>query len=78
MVYANKPAMIDKIRTNIKREIAAESAWKSSKIGFSVVTSASVPVVAMLKKWSFSHNGIERTYTGIKNFVVIQNSFYLI
>ena len=44
MVYANKPAAIDELRTNIEREIAAVSADLSFK---SVWTSASVPVVAM-------------------------------
>ena len=61
-VYANKPATIDEPRTNIEY-------WKSSKIGFSVWTSASVPVVAMQKISSFIHNGIERTFTGITNFI---------
>ena len=45
MVYANKPAMIDELRTNIEREIAAVSAdlcLKIVKNGFSVWTSASV------------------------------------
>ena len=53
-------------------------AWKSSKIGFSVWTSASVPVVAMQKKSSLIHNRIERTFTRINNFIDIQNSFCFI
>ena len=48
------------------------------KIGFSVWTFASVPVVAMQKKSIFIHNDIERTFTGIKNFVDIQTSFCFI
>ena len=46
-----------------------------SKIGFGVWTSASVHVVTMQKKSSFTHNGIERTFTGIKNFIDVQNRF---
>ena len=48
-------------------------AWKSSKIGFSVWTSASVTLVVLQKKSSFIHNAMERTFTAIKNFIDIQN-----
>ena len=51
---------------------------KSSKIGFCVWTSASVLVVAMRKKSSFIHNGSERTFAGIKNFIDIRNRFWFI
>ena len=81
MVYANKPATIDEHRTNIEREIAAVSTnyvWKSTKIGFSVCSSASVPVLAMQRKSIFIHKGNERTFTEIKNFVDIQNHFCFI
>ena len=71
MVCANKPAAIDELRTNFELDIPAVS----SKIVFSVWTSASVPMVAMQKKSSFIHNGIERTLTGIKNCIHIQNRF---
>ena len=37
-----------------------------------------MPVVAMQKKSSFIHNGIKRTFTGIKNFIDIQNRFCFI
>ena len=53
-------------------------AGKSVKIGFSVWTAASVPVVAMQKESSFSHNGIACTFTGIKTFNDIQNCFCFI
>ena len=46
------------------------SVWKSSKIGFSVWTTASVPVVARQKKSSFIHNGIERTFTFITSLIL--------
>ena len=70
--------MIDELRMNIEREIAAVSAdlcLKIVKKRFSVWTSANVSVVAMQKKSSFIHNGIERTFTGIKNFIDIENRF---
>ena len=76
MIYANKPATIDELRTNIEREIAAVSAdlcLKIVEIGFCVWTSASVPVVAMQKKSSFIHNGIERTFT----FLFYLNLFFV-
>ena len=53
-------------------------AWKSSKIGCSVWTSASVLVVAMQKKSRYIHNAIERTLTGIWNSIDIQNRFCFI
>ena len=65
----------NELHTNIKREIAAVSAnlcLKIAKFGFSVWTSAGVPVVVMQKKSSFIHNGIERIFTAIKNFIDIQ------
>ena len=71
MVYANKPPTIDELRTNIEREIAAVSAdlcLKSSKIAFNVWTSASVTATT----------GVERTFTGLKNFIDIQKRFCFI
>ena len=75
MIYT-KPATIGERRTNIEREIRPFYTWKSSKIGFSVLTSASVPVVVMQKESNFIHNSIERTFTGIKNFIDIQNFLF--
>jgi len=40
-----------------------------------VWTFASVPVVAMQKKSSFIHNGIECTFTEMKNSIDIPNHF---
>ena len=68
MVYANKPATIDELRTNIEHEITAVLADLCLKI---------------VKNWvqrldfCFIHNGIERSFTGIKNFIDIQNRFCL-
>ena len=70
MVYANKIATIDELRTNY--------ACKSLKIAFSVWTSANMPVVAMQKKSSFIHSGIGRSFTGIKYLIDIQNCFCVI
>ena len=81
MVYANKPATIDELRANIERKIAAVSVdlcLKSSKIAFSIWTSASMPVLAMQKKSNFLSNGVERTFTGMKNFIDIRNRFCFI
>ena len=78
MVYANKPATIDELRTNIEREYAAVSADLSLKIDKNWVQRldfCNVPVVAMQKKSSFIHNG---TFTEIKNIIDIQNRFCFI
>ena len=54
--------------SNVKlQQYSSIYAWKSSRIGFSM------PVVSMQKKSSFIHNGIERSFTAIKNFIDIQN-----
>jgi len=72
--------MVDELRTSIERKIAAISnnlCLKPVKSGFSLWTFASVPVVAIKKKLSFIHNGIECTCTEIKNFMNIPFTFYL-
>ena len=76
MVYANKPATIDELCTNIEGEIAAVSADLCLKIVKNWVQH--LTVMAMQRKSSFIHNDIERTFTEIKNFIDIQKRFCFI
>ena len=78
MIYANKPARIDELRTNIERQIAAASADLCLKIVqncFQRLDFCMLAADAMQKKSSFIHTGIERTF-GIR--IDIQNCFYFI
>ena len=78
MVYANKPATIDELRTNIGREIAAVSADLCLKIVKNWVQRLQAcPWWSCKRNRGFIHNGIERSYTGINNFIDIQNRFVL-
>ena len=80
MVYANKPATIDELRTTIERKISAVSADLWLKIVYNLVQRLDYYKRARggHGKSSFIHNNIERTYTRIKNFIDIQNRFRLI
>ena len=64
MVYANKPAMSAELRT-----VSAENRknWVQ-RLDF-----CKRLVVFMQNGSSFVHNGSERTFAGIKNFIDIQN-----
>ena len=48
------------------------------KLGSSFGLLQAWPLLAMQKKLIFTHNGIERTFILIKNFIVIQNRFCFI
>ena len=76
MVYANKPATIDELQTNIEREIAAVSAdlclkivknWDQRLDFYKRVRGGHA------MKLSFIHNGIERTFT---EMLLISRTFY--
>ena len=73
------PATIDELRTNIEHEIAAVSADLCLKIKNWVqrLDFCQRAVVAMQNNSSFIHNGIERTFTGIKNFIISETVFVL-
>ena len=68
MIYANKPATIDELRSNIELEIAAVSAELCLKLVKNWVQRLHFCKRAShgKEKSSFSHNGIERTFTGIE------------
>ena len=77
MIYANKPATIDELRTNIKREIANRPIYsrKSSKIGR---LDFCKPARGGYAKEIDFHRGIECCFTGIKNFIDIENRFCIV
>ena len=77
MVYGNKPAPIDELRTNIKREIANRPIYsrKSSKIGR---LDFCKPARGGYAKEIDFHRGIECCFTGIKNFIDIENRFCIV
>ena len=69
MVYANKPATIDELRSNIEREIAAVSTDLCLKIVKSWVQRLDfckrISQLAMQMKSSLIHNGIKCTFAEI-------------
>ena len=82
MVYANKPATINELCTNIEREIAAVSddlCLKTVKNWVQRLDFCKRAHGDQAKEIeSFIHNGMERTFTGMKNFIDMQNQFCFI
>ena len=78
MVYANKPATIDELRTNIEHEIAAVSAYLCLKIVKNCVQRRDFCNRARGGHAKEIQFGIERTFTEIKNFIESQSRFCFI